>query len=181
MEGISLAARSSGRRTGPCRGSPTSSASGTPPPCRCHCSGVEAEGARSRERAISMAHIIPGTPSRGRDLVLGFLAGALAVVLFHQGMVVLLSTIGLIQSRVYTLQGVPPFGVPTILNQMFWGDSGACCSRRSPIRCLPGRACFSASPLASSGPCSQAGSWWPRSRVSRSRPAGCRSACWRAS
>jgi hypothetical protein len=68
-----------------------------------------------------MAHIIPGTLSRGRDLVLGFLAGALAVVLFHQGMVFLLSTIGLIQSRVYTLQGVPPFGVPTILNQMFWG------------------------------------------------------------
>jgi hypothetical protein len=68
-----------------------------------------------------MAHVIPGTPSRGRDLVLGFLAGALAVVTFHQGMVFLLSSIGLIQSRVYALQGVPPFGVPTILNQMFWG------------------------------------------------------------
>ena len=68
-----------------------------------------------------MAHVIPGTPSRGRDLVLGFLAGALAVTTFHQGMVFLLSTVGLIQSRVYAMQGVPPFGVPTILNQMFWG------------------------------------------------------------
>jgi hypothetical protein len=55
-----------------------------------------------------MAHVIPGTPSRGRDLVLGFLAGALAVATFHQGMVFLLSTVGLIQSRVYAMQGVPP-------------------------------------------------------------------------
>jgi hypothetical protein len=68
-----------------------------------------------------MAHMIPGTPARGRDLVLGFLAGALAVVTFHQGMVFLLSSVGLLQSRVYALHGVPPFGVPTILNQMFWG------------------------------------------------------------
>jgi hypothetical protein len=68
-----------------------------------------------------MAHRIPGTSSRGRELVLGFLAGALAVVTFHQGMVFLLSSVGLIQSRVYALRGVPPFGVPTILNQMFWG------------------------------------------------------------
>ena len=68
-----------------------------------------------------MANLIPGTPSRGRDLVFGFIAGALAVVTFHQVMVFLLSSVGLIQSRVYATQGVPPFGVPTILNQMFWG------------------------------------------------------------
>jgi hypothetical protein len=68
-----------------------------------------------------MTHVIPGTPSRGRDWVLGFLAGALAVVTFHQGMVFLLSSVDVIQSRVYAMRGVPPFGVPTILNQMFWG------------------------------------------------------------
>jgi hypothetical protein len=68
-----------------------------------------------------MAHVIPGTPSRGRDLVLGFIAGALAVVTFHHVMVFMLSSVGLIQSRVYAMRGVPPFGVPTILNQMFWG------------------------------------------------------------
>jgi hypothetical protein len=70
---------------------------------------------------MTMAHMIAGTSSRGRALVLGFLAGALAVATFHQGMVFMLSTIGLIQSPVYSLRGVPPFGVPTILNQMFWG------------------------------------------------------------
>jgi hypothetical protein len=68
-----------------------------------------------------MAHVIPEPPSRGHDLVFGFLAGALAVVTFHQGMVFLLNSVGLIQSRVYALHGVPPFGVPTLLNQMFWG------------------------------------------------------------
>jgi hypothetical protein len=47
-----------------------------------------------------MAHSIPGTPSRARDLLLGFLAGALAAAVFHQGMVVVLNTIGLIQSAV---------------------------------------------------------------------------------
>ena len=68
-----------------------------------------------------MANALPGTPSRVRDLGLGFLAGALAVAVFHQGMVFVLSQVGLIQSQVYAMRGVPPFGVPTIVNQMFWG------------------------------------------------------------
>jgi len=68
-----------------------------------------------------MAHVIPETPSRVRDLVRGFIAGALAVVTFHQVMVFMLSPVGLLHSRVYVMRGVPPFGVPTIVNQMFWG------------------------------------------------------------
>jgi MFS family permease len=68
-----------------------------------------------------MANALPGTPSCARDLGLGFLAGALAVAVFHQGMVWVLSQVGLIQSQVYAMRGVPPFGVPTMLNQMFWG------------------------------------------------------------
>jgi hypothetical protein len=92
----------------------------------CHPAGTAAvagrhQEAECKERASSMAHVIPGTPSRGRDLVLGFIAGALAVGTFHQVMVLILSSVGLIQSRVYAMRGVPPFGVPTILNQMFWG------------------------------------------------------------
>ena len=33
----------------------------------------------------------------------------------------MLSTVGMIQSPVYAMRGVPPYGVPTIVNQMFWG------------------------------------------------------------
>src|SRR5256885_13156372 len=78
----------------------------------CHPTGTAAvvgrhKGADGKERALSMAHVIPGTPSRGRDLVLGFIAGALAVVTFHQVMVFMLSSVGLIQSRVYAMRGVP--------------------------------------------------------------------------
>jgi hypothetical protein len=36
-------------------------------------------------------------------------------------MVFMLTTVGLIQSHVYSMRGVPPYGVPTIVNQMFWG------------------------------------------------------------
>jgi hypothetical protein len=68
-----------------------------------------------------VSHVMPRTPSRPRDLVFGFIAGALAVVAFHQMMVFILSNIGMIQSQVYSMRGVPPYGMPTILNQMFWG------------------------------------------------------------
>jgi hypothetical protein len=68
-----------------------------------------------------MTHVIPGTPSRARDLLFGFIAGALAVVAFHQVMVCVLRSVGMIQSQVYAMRGVPPYSVPTLLNQMFWG------------------------------------------------------------
>jgi hypothetical protein len=36
-------------------------------------------------------------------------------------MVFVLSTVGMIQNSVYSMRGVPPYGVPSIVNQMFWG------------------------------------------------------------
>lgn len=56
-----------------------------------------------------------------RDLALGFIAGALAVVTFHQITVLILSVAGISQGIPWSWHGVPPFGVPTILNWMFWG------------------------------------------------------------
>ena len=56
-----------------------------------------------------------------RDLALGFIAGALAVPTFHHLMVYLLTAAGMIQGNLYSMRPVPPFGVPTIVNQMFWG------------------------------------------------------------
>jgi hypothetical protein len=58
---------------------------------------------------------------RARDFALGFLAGALAVLIFHQTMVLVLSVLGVSRSTPWSWSGVPPFGVPMILNLMFWG------------------------------------------------------------
>ena len=57
-----------------------------------------------------------------RTLIIGFIAGALSVLVFHQGMVLLL----------YLMKQTPNFpwnmtamktglGLPTLVNQMFWG------------------------------------------------------------
>lgn len=54
-------------------------------------------------------------------LAFGFLAGVLAILVFHQGMIFILSQAGMIQGSAYATRPIPPWGVPAILNQMFWG------------------------------------------------------------
>jgi hypothetical protein len=54
-------------------------------------------------------------------LILGFVAGILAVAIFHQLMVFVLGQTGLIPGGVYSMKAVDPLGVPTIVSQMFWG------------------------------------------------------------
>lgn len=56
-------------------------------------------------------------------LIAGFVAGCLAVLIFHQGIYLIMQQLGL------PLRGAPfdmtpnkaAFGMPTLLNQMFWG------------------------------------------------------------
>jgi hypothetical protein len=110
-----------------------------------------------------------------------FIAGALAVVAFHQVMVFMLSTIGLIQSRVYSMRGVPPFGVPTLLNQMFWGGLWGLLFAAIADRLPPWSLLLRGLVFGVLGPVRA--SWFvvPPSRVPRLRLAGCRSACWRVS
>jgi predicted outer membrane lipoprotein len=76
-------------------------------------------------------------PRRG---AFGFVAGALAVLLFHQVMVLALASAGIIPTTPYSLRPVPPFDVPTILNSMFWGGLWgmlfALIAHRLPIRPL---------------------------------------------
>jgi hypothetical protein len=64
-----------------------------------------------------------GVPRRvtARALMLGFAAGALSVLVFHQGTVWLLNQMGVIPTGPYSLRPIPPFGVPQIVNQCFWG------------------------------------------------------------
>src|SRR4051794_31705028 len=60
-------------------------------------------------------------PSLLPRALLGFLAGALAVVTFHQGVVQILHAGGLTSAAAYSTAPVPPYGVPRVLNLCFWG------------------------------------------------------------
>jgi hypothetical protein len=61
---------------------------------------------------------MPSATMRG---FLGFIAGAIAVLIFHQGMVELLHALGVVQFAPYRTTPVPPFGVPVIVSNCFWG------------------------------------------------------------
>ena len=50
-----------------------------------------------------------------------FLAGAISVVTFHQGMFALLKLAGLTDRSPYSMQATEPFGVPQVLSLAFWG------------------------------------------------------------
>ncbi|MDR3538612.1 MAG: hypothetical protein P4L71_19105 [Acetobacteraceae bacterium] len=54
-------------------------------------------------------------------MFLGFVAGALAVLVFHQGIVTVLFNLGLTPLAPYRTMLVPPFGVPAIVSLCFWG------------------------------------------------------------
>lgn len=65
-----------------------------------------------------------GRAARGvdaRTVLLGFAAGVLSVLLFHQGTVWLLHMAGQVPNAPYSFRPIPPFGVPQIVNQCFWG------------------------------------------------------------
>lgn len=56
-----------------------------------------------------------------REIGLGFVAAAAAVPVAHQLVVFVLTAAGLIGGRPWSLQPAGPFGVPALLNSMFWG------------------------------------------------------------
>jgi MFS family permease len=51
----------------------------------------------------------------------GFVAGALGVLIFHQGLVELFYLAGLAPQPAYNLTPRPPLGVPAVLSAAFWG------------------------------------------------------------
>ncbi len=59
-----------------------------------------------------------GAPGRA---VLGFIAGALAVMTFHQGIIGALHAAGLIGFAPFPTDAVGPLGIPRIVDLCFWG------------------------------------------------------------
>lgn len=56
-----------------------------------------------------------------RTVLVGFAAGALSVLIFHQFGFWLSNELGLTRAAIYSTLPVPPWGVPTIVSSAFWG------------------------------------------------------------
>ncbi|MBW8268458.1 hypothetical protein [Caldovatus aquaticus] len=62
-----------------------------------------------------------GRAGLGPFLMLGFAAGFLSVLVFHQGAIWLLHAAGVLANAPFPLRPVPPLGVPQIYSLAFWG------------------------------------------------------------
>ena len=54
-------------------------------------------------------------------IMIGFLAGFISTVTFHQAALWVLWRMGMAANAPYAMSAVPPFGVPAILSLAFWG------------------------------------------------------------
>ena len=52
-----------------------------------------------------------------RTALVGFIAGALSVLIFHQLGFWIANELGLARAGIYNMRGVPPWGVPAIMSQ----------------------------------------------------------------
>src|ERR1700730_4193967 len=63
----------------------------------------------------------PRISDHSRWLMVGFLAGAVAVLVFHQGAVGLLHSLGFSPRAPYSMQATAPWGIAQIWSTAFWG------------------------------------------------------------
>lgn len=66
-------------------------------------------------------HAYPRRFELSRWLIVGALAGAVSVLVFHQPLVELFRTLGLTSRPVYSTQPTAPWGVPQLWSLAFWG------------------------------------------------------------
>jgi hypothetical protein len=59
--------------------------------------------------------------SLSRWLVVGFIAGAIGVLVFHQGALAVLHAVGFTQNAPYSVKLVGPLGIPQVASLAFWG------------------------------------------------------------
>jgi hypothetical protein len=63
----------------------------------------------------------PAAKASRRLVATAFIAGALAVPLFHQMLFLLLYLLGVISVAPFSLESTSPFGVPEVVSASFWG------------------------------------------------------------
>ena len=56
-----------------------------------------------------------------RKIIVGFIAGFLAVLIFHQGLLALLHATGLSPRAAYAMAPTQPWGIPQVISASFWG------------------------------------------------------------
>jgi hypothetical protein len=61
------------------------------------------------------------SPFTAGDIARGFVAGALGVLVFQFGLSAILYAAGLFPNQPYSMNPVPPFGVPQVVSFAFWG------------------------------------------------------------
>ncbi|MDB5862506.1 MAG: hypothetical protein JWO70_312 [Betaproteobacteria bacterium] len=61
------------------------------------------------------------SPAYARKLVMGFVAGFIAVLLFHQPMLSVLAQAGFVKAGIYSMAPVGPLHVPQVISLSFWG------------------------------------------------------------
>ena len=65
----------------------------------------------------------PATPHPARWLAVGFLAGAVSVLLFHQGAVAVLNSLDLTARAPYVMEPTQPLGIPQVWSLALWGGA----------------------------------------------------------
>jgi hypothetical protein len=56
-----------------------------------------------------------------RWLIVGFISGAVSVLLFHQGAAALLHALAIMPRAPYSMEPTTPFGIPQVWSLAFWG------------------------------------------------------------
>lgn len=54
------------------------------------------------------------------QLIVGFLAGVVALLIFHQGTILILALLKIVPNYPYSFRSVGPLGVPSLVNSAFW-------------------------------------------------------------
>src|SRR5262244_3730624 len=54
-------------------------------------------------------------------IVLGFIAAAISVAVVHEAIILLLTQYGIIRGTAWGMQPIPPWAVPRLINNIFWG------------------------------------------------------------